>query len=74
LFNNSIPTAPTNIFCTFNSLKAINGGIAEVRATFDVDVIAGITSYADYATFSKRLRALGFRRFKRRRSFVPLVG
>jgi hypothetical protein len=33
----------------------------EVRPTFDVDVIAEITSYADYATFSVRLRALGFR-------------
>ena len=34
---------------------------AEVRPTFDVDVIAEITSYAHYATFSERLRALGFR-------------
>jgi hypothetical protein len=34
---------------------------AEVRPTFDVDVIAEITSYADYATFSERLRARGFR-------------
>jgi hypothetical protein len=34
---------------------------AQVRPTFDVDVIAEITSYADYATFSERLRALGFR-------------
>ena len=33
---------------------------AEVRPTFDVDVIAEITSYADYATFSERLRALSF--------------
>jgi hypothetical protein len=32
---------------------------AEVRPTFDV--IAEITSYADYATFSERLRVLGFR-------------
>lgn len=30
------------------------------RATFDVDAIAEITSYAEYATFSDRLRALGF--------------
>ncbi len=29
---------------------------AEVRATFDVDVIAEIASYAEYATFSERLR------------------
>jgi hypothetical protein len=34
---------------------------ADVRPTFDVDVIAEITSYADYATFSERLRALCFR-------------
>lgn len=34
---------------------------AEVRPTFGVDVIAEITSCADYATFSERLRALGFR-------------
>jgi hypothetical protein len=33
---------------------------AEVRATFDVDVIAEIASYAEYATFSERLRAQGF--------------
>ena len=33
---------------------------AEVRPTFDVDVIAEITSYADYARFSERLQALGF--------------
>lgn len=33
----------------------------EVRPTFDVDVIAEITSYADLANFSGRLRLLGFR-------------
>ena len=33
---------------------------AEVRPTFDVDAIAEITSYADYANFSERLRKLGF--------------
>ncbi len=33
---------------------------AEVRPTFDVDVIAEITSYAGYEAFSERLRALGF--------------
>jgi predicted nucleotidyltransferase len=33
---------------------------AEVRATFDVDVIAEIASYAEYASFSERLRAQGF--------------
>jgi predicted nucleotidyltransferase len=30
------------------------------RATFDVDAIAEITSYAEYAVFGERLRALGF--------------
>ena len=30
------------------------------RATLDVDAIAGITSYAEYASFGDRLRALGF--------------
>jgi hypothetical protein len=34
---------------------------AEVRPTFDVDVIAEITTYTGYAAFSERLRALGFR-------------
>jgi hypothetical protein len=33
---------------------------ADVRPTFDVDAIAGITSYAAYAEFSERLRTLGF--------------
>jgi hypothetical protein len=33
---------------------------AEVRPTFDVDAIAEITSYADYAAFSEKLRKLGF--------------
>jgi hypothetical protein len=34
-------------------------GAAPVRATYDVDVIVGIGSYAEYAIFSDRLRALG---------------
>jgi len=33
---------------------------AEVRPTFDVDVIAEITSYAGYEAFSERLRSRGF--------------
>jgi hypothetical protein len=33
---------------------------AEVRPTYDVDAIAGITSYAAYADFSERLRGCGF--------------
>jgi hypothetical protein len=35
-------------------------GAAPVRRTYDVDVISEIVSYADYAVFSERLRALGF--------------
>ena len=34
---------------------------AHVRGTYDVDVIAEIGSYAEYAVFSDRLRALGFK-------------
>ena len=34
---------------------------APVRGTYDVDVIAEISSYAEYAVFSDRLRALGFK-------------
>ena len=32
---------------------------ADPRTTFDVDAIAEITSYAQYAAFGDRLRALG---------------
>jgi predicted nucleotidyltransferase len=46
--------------CTTGLFITDNAG-AETRPTFDVDVIAEITSYADYATFSERLRAIGFR-------------
>jgi hypothetical protein len=35
-------------------------GAAEVRRTYDVDVIAEIASYGDYMLFSERLRAVGF--------------
>src|SRR5437870_5887502 len=35
-------------------------GAGDVRPTFDVDAITEITSYADYAAFSERLRELGF--------------
>ena len=41
-------------------LLVTDPGVAPVRATYDVDVIAEIGSYADYAIFSERLRALGF--------------
>ena len=33
---------------------------AEVRPTYDVDALAEISSYAEYAAFSARLRELGF--------------
>jgi len=46
--------------CT-TGLFITDEGAAAVRPTVDVDVIAEITSYAGYATFSERLRALGFR-------------
>jgi hypothetical protein len=46
--------------CT-TGLFITDAAAADVRPTFDVDVIAEITSYADYATFSERLRSLGFR-------------
>ena len=57
------PLLPEVVFvggCT-TGLFITDEAAAEVRPTFDVDVIAEITSYADYATFSERLRALGFR-------------
>jgi hypothetical protein len=57
------PLLPEVVFvggCT-TGLFITDDAAAEVRPTFDVDVIAEITSYAEYATFSERLRALGFR-------------
>jgi hypothetical protein len=44
--------------CT-TALLITDEAAAEVRPTFDVDVIAEITTYAGYAAFSERLRALG---------------
>jgi hypothetical protein len=41
-------------------LLVTDPGVAPVRRTYDVDVISKIVSYADYAVFSERLRALGF--------------
>lgn len=35
-------------------------GAGDVRPTFDVDAITEITTYADYTSFSQRLRELGF--------------
>jgi predicted nucleotidyltransferase len=46
--------------CT-TALLITDEAAAEVRPTFDVDVIAEITTYAGYAAFSERLQALGFR-------------
>src|ERR1700692_3082576 len=42
-------------------LMITDAGAAPVRGTVDVDVIAEITTYADYVVFSDRLRTLGFR-------------
>jgi len=40
---------------------------APVRGIYDVDVIAEIGSYAEYAVFSDRRRALGFKAHSRTR-------
>src|SRR5215467_9082590 len=45
--------------CT-TTLLITDPAAAEVRPTYDVDSIAEITSYAEYAAFSERLRRLGF--------------
>ena len=42
------------------ALLVTDPAAAAVRVTDDVDVIVEIASYAEYARFSKRLRALGF--------------
>jgi predicted nucleotidyltransferase len=41
-------------------LLITDNAAGDPRATFDVDAIAEITSYAEYAAFGERLRALGF--------------
>ncbi len=46
--------------CT-TALLITDQGAAEVRPTYDVDVIAEITSKVEYLRFSSRLRRLGFR-------------
>lgn len=46
--------------CT-TALLITDKAAADVRATYDVDAIAEITSYVGYAKFSERLEALGFR-------------
>jgi predicted nucleotidyltransferase len=45
--------------CT-TGLLITDEAAAEVRTTVDVDAIAEISSYADYASFSEKLRDLGF--------------
>ncbi len=45
--------------CT-TGLFITDEGAGEVRPTFDVDLICAISSYAEYAAFAERLRALGF--------------
>jgi hypothetical protein len=45
--------------CT-TALLITDPAAAEVRSTYDVDAIAEITSYAEYAAFSEKLRQLGF--------------
>ena len=42
------------------TLLATIRGVGAPRPTLDVDAIAEITSYAEYAAFGDRLRALGF--------------
>ena len=46
--------------CT-TALLITDKAAADVRPTYDVDAIAEITSYVEYAEFSERLKALGFR-------------
>jgi predicted nucleotidyltransferase len=41
-------------------LLVTDEAVGEPRTTLDVDAIAEITSYAEYAAFGDRLRALGF--------------
>jgi hypothetical protein len=45
--------------CT-TALLISDRAAADVRPTYDVDAIAEITSYVEYAAFSDRLRRLGF--------------
>ncbi len=55
------PLLPEVVFvggCT-TALLITDPAAAIARATYDVDVIAEIVSYADYIAFSERLRAVG---------------
>jgi hypothetical protein len=55
--------------CT-TALLITDKAAADVRPTYDVDAIAEITSYVEYAEFSERLKSLGFR--EDRREGAPL--
>src|SRR5690348_16692731 len=41
-------------------LLITDAAVGDPRTTLDVDAIAEITSYAEYAAFGERLRSLGF--------------
>jgi hypothetical protein len=65
--------------CT-TALLVTDKAAAEVRPTYDVDAIAEITSYVEYAEFSERLKALGFcwrvlqpAGFPYSRFFIPIL-
>ena len=54
-------------------LLVTDPGAGEPRVTIDVDAIAEISSYAEYAAFGDRLRGLGFfRRYGRRCAGLPM--
>jgi hypothetical protein len=46
--------------CT-TGLLITDKAAADVRPTFDVDAIAGVTSYVGYTELSEKLKKLGFR-------------
>ncbi len=56
------PVLPDLVFVggAVTSLLVTDEGAGAPRATLDVDAIAEITSYAEYAAFGERLRALRF--------------
>ena len=58
--------------CT-TGLLITDKAAAEVRPTYDVDAIAEITSYVEYAKFSEKLRGLGFREDTREGALVSLA-
>jgi hypothetical protein len=43
-----------------NGLLVDDPGVAYIRGTYDVDLIAEIVCYAEYTRFSERLGELGF--------------